>query len=64
MIPPGIHFIYMRFFFLIKKIYLFSVPRAPKIAFFHNFEPKEIVLRKWNKSNEDLFDYVSDDVEV
>uniref|UniRef100_A0A914MWC1 Protein AAR2 homolog n=1 Tax=Meloidogyne incognita TaxID=6306 RepID=A0A914MWC1_MELIC len=52
MIPPGIHFVYM------------SVPGAPKIAFFHNFVLKEIVLRKWDKKNEDLFNCVSDDVEL
>uniref|UniRef100_A0A1I8BST8 Protein AAR2 homolog n=1 Tax=Meloidogyne hapla TaxID=6305 RepID=A0A1I8BST8_MELHA len=52
MIPPGIHFISM------------SVPGAPKIAFFHNFTLKEIVLRKWDKKNEDLINCVSDDVEL
>ncbi|KAL3076249.1 hypothetical protein niasHS_013520 [Heterodera schachtii] len=53
MIPPGIHFIY------------FSVPGAPRIAFFHNFRQKEVILRRWDKKKEDLVtDEKSDEVEL
>uniref|UniRef100_A0A914H0E4 Protein AAR2 homolog n=1 Tax=Globodera rostochiensis TaxID=31243 RepID=A0A914H0E4_GLORO len=53
MIPPGVHFVY------------FSVPGAPRIAFFHCFQEKEVVLRRWDKQSEDLVpDYKSDEVEL
>lgn len=42
MIPPGVHFIF------------FSVKTAPRIGFFHYFKEKEVLLRKWEPSNEDM----------
>lgn len=48
MIPPGVHFIF------------FSVKTAPRIGFFHYFKEKEILVRKWDRSREDmLVDIVS-----
>jgi hypothetical protein len=41
-----------------------SVPGAPRIAFYHNFKAKEVILRKWNKEREDLDDYTSNELEV
>lgn len=52
MIPPGIHFFYV------------NVPGAPRIAFFHDFKPKEIVLRKWDKEKEDFTEYTSNEMEL
>uniref|UniRef100_A0A915E0H9 Protein AAR2 homolog n=1 Tax=Ditylenchus dipsaci TaxID=166011 RepID=A0A915E0H9_9BILA len=42
MIPPGIHFVYL------------SVKDAPRIGFFHYFQPQEILVRKWDKNAEDF----------
>jgi len=42
MIPPGVHFIYM------------SVKQAPRIGFFHNFGPKEVLVRRWDGKAEDV----------
>ncbi|VDK47737.1 unnamed protein product [Anisakis simplex] len=42
MIPPGVHFVY------------FSVKTAPRIGFFHCFKEQEIVVRKWDLTQEDL----------
>lgn len=52
MIPPGIHFIYL------------SVKKAPRIGFFYNFQPKEIVAKKWDKLNEDFSEYEFCKIEV
>ncbi|KRZ11403.1 Protein AAR2 -like protein [Trichinella zimbabwensis] len=49
MIPPGVHFIYVS---SLGK----HGDRAPRIGFFHNFAPKEILVKKWDKENEDLAD--------
>lgn len=46
------------------RINEFSVKGAPRIAFFYNFKPKEIILRKWERQKEDLADYVSNEIEV
>ncbi|KRX14328.1 Protein AAR2 -like protein [Trichinella nelsoni] len=54
MIPPGVHFIYVS---SLGK----HGDRAPRIGFFHNFAPKEVLVKKWDKENEDLAD--EDDVE-
>ncbi|KRY56555.1 Protein AAR2 -like protein [Trichinella britovi] len=54
MIPPGVHFIYVS---SLGK----HGDRAPRIGFFHNFAPKEVLVKKWDKENEDLVD--EDDVE-
>ncbi|GMT14800.1 hypothetical protein PFISCL1PPCAC_6097, partial [Pristionchus fissidentatus] len=42
MIPPGVHFVYV------------SVKGMPRIGFFHHFESKEVLVKKWNKTTEDL----------
>ncbi|KAF8362731.1 hypothetical protein PRIPAC_89654 [Pristionchus pacificus] len=42
MIPPGVHFVYV------------SVKGMPRIGFFHNFQPKEVLVKKWSKETEDL----------
>ncbi|GMR36623.1 hypothetical protein PMAYCL1PPCAC_06818, partial [Pristionchus mayeri] len=42
MIPPGPHFIYV------------SVKGMPRIGFFHNFNSKEVLVKKWSKETEDL----------
>ncbi|MFH4980987.1 hypothetical protein AB6A40_007696 [Gnathostoma spinigerum] len=42
MIPPGVHFIY------------FSVKNAPRIGFFHDFKEREVLIRKWDHSREDM----------
>lgn len=52
MIPPGVHFIYA------------SVKEAPRIGFFHNFQPGEILIRKWDKKDETFSDYKANDEEV
>lgn len=52
MIPPGIHFVY------------FSVKDAPRIGFFYNFQPQEIIMRKWDKGNEDISNYKENSEEV
>lgn len=52
MIPPGIHFIYV------------SYKKAPRIGFFYSFKPGEILIRKWNKNEETITDYISNAEEV
>lgn len=52
MIPPGVHFIYL------------STYNAPRISFFHNFKPGEILLRKWNREDEDLDENIPEDSEI
>ncbi|XP_054718335.1 protein AAR2 homolog [Uloborus diversus] len=47
MIPPGLHFIY---YSAVSK----DGCTAPRTGFFHFFSPKEIVIKKWDASNEDL----------
>ncbi|XP_046572116.1 protein AAR2 homolog [Haliotis rubra] len=47
MIPPGIHFVY---FSACNK----EGQTAPRSGFFHNFQPREIVVRKWDKLTEDM----------
>ena len=44
-------------------IYL-STYNAPRISFFHNFKPGEILLRKWNREDEDLDENIPEDSEV
>jgi len=56
MIPPGVHFIYWS-----------SVSKegqvAPRSGFFHEFHPKEVMVKRYNPSNES-FDDVHDQEEV
>lgn len=52
MIPPGIHFVYL------------SVKDAPRMGFFYNFQPHEIVAKKWDKVNEDFSEYEFSEIEV
>ncbi|VDN02662.1 unnamed protein product [Thelazia callipaeda] len=42
MVPPGVHFVF------------FSVKTAPRIGFFHDFKEKEVLVRKWDSSREDM----------
>lgn len=42
MIPPGVHFVYV------------GVKGAPRIGFFHNFQTKEILLKKWDPTSENF----------
>ncbi|XP_067678735.1 protein AAR2 homolog [Haliotis asinina] len=58
MIPPGIHFVY---FSACNK----EGQTAPRSGFFHNFQPREIVVRKWDKLTEDMTSegVTADDIE-
>ncbi|XP_041373332.1 protein AAR2 homolog [Gigantopelta aegis] len=47
MIPAGVHFIYYSACNSTGQV-------APRTGFFYNFQPHEIVVRKWNKYNEDI----------
>uniref|UniRef100_A0A914V7U3 Protein AAR2 homolog n=1 Tax=Plectus sambesii TaxID=2011161 RepID=A0A914V7U3_9BILA len=52
MIPPGVHFIY------------YSCGRAPRIGFFHDFKPQEVLVKKWDKQTEDLSMETVDEEEI
>ncbi|GIY75336.1 protein AAR2 homolog [Caerostris extrusa] len=47
MIPPGLHYIY---YSAVSK----DGCVAPRTGFFYFFSPQEIVMKKWDSSNEDL----------
>ncbi|CAB3404407.1 unnamed protein product [Caenorhabditis bovis] len=52
MIPPGVHFVYC------------SIQSAPRIGFFHTFKSGEILVKKWNKKNEDFEDQLMTDENI
>lgn len=47
MIPPGIHFI---FYSSIST----TEDKAPRVGFFYNFKKGEVVVRKWDRVNEQI----------
>ncbi|KAK2170133.1 hypothetical protein LSH36_4g11051 [Paralvinella palmiformis] len=47
MIPPGIHFVYYSSVSNTHDV-------APRTGFFYNFQPSEMIIRKWDKYNEDM----------
>ncbi|KAK3107844.1 hypothetical protein FSP39_023327 [Pinctada imbricata] len=49
MIPPGLHFVY---YSACSK----EGDTGPRKGFFHNFEKKEIIVKRWNKLEEDIED--------
>ncbi|KFD56237.1 hypothetical protein M514_03015 [Trichuris suis] len=49
MIPPGCHFIFV-------SCSGGQGGQAPRIGFFHYFQPKELVVKNWNEESEDLVD--------
>lgn len=53
MIPPGIHFVYY------SPVNLSHKCVAPRTGFFYNFCRGEIVVRRWDKENEEIVDTVS-----
>ncbi|VDP15455.1 unnamed protein product [Soboliphyme baturini] len=55
MIPPGLHLIYVSA--ASKEGHL-----APRVAFFHNFREKEVLVKKWDSKNEELI--AEDDLEI
>jgi len=56
MIPPGIHFIYWS---SVSK----EGQAAPRTGFFHEFHPKEVMIKKYNHANEN-FDDVLEQEEI
>lgn len=56
MIPPGIHFIY---YSSVSK----DESTAPRKGFFHYFKKKEILIKKWDNSDEGTYTYVFLDFE-
>ena len=56
MIPPGVHFIYWS---AVSK----EGQVAPRSGFFHDFRPKEILVKRYNEANEN-FDDIIDPEEI
>ncbi|XP_072048360.1 protein AAR2 homolog [Amphiura filiformis] len=48
MIPPGVHFVYF------SAVNIRDNQTAPRTGFFHNFKRKEILVKRWNKKDEDI----------
>ncbi|KAL4228697.1 a1-alpha2 repression [Mactra antiquata] len=48
MIPPGIHFVYY-------SAQSSNHTSGMRTGFFHNFKQKEMLVKKWDKYNEDIF---------
>mgnify|MGYP001793916897 CR=1 FL=1 len=49
MIPPGFHFM---FYSAVSK----TGETAPRTGFFHFFERREIIVKKWDSDTEDMVD--------
>jgi len=58
MIPPGVHFVFY------SAVAEGSNSTAPRTGFFHIFNSREILIKKWNNSNEELVDYLPTDEEL
>lgn len=57
MIPPGFHFIH---YSSVSK----EGETGPRNGFFHYFAPKEILVKKWDRSAEDLVDFSASEEET
>jgi len=51
MIPPGLHFIYYSSVGKLNDV-------SPRTGFFHIFQKKEVLIKKWDNLNEDFVDVV------
>ncbi|KAI5698527.1 hypothetical protein M8J76_012408 [Diaphorina citri] len=57
MIPPGYHYVYYNAVNSHGDV-------APRIGFFHKFQPQEVVVKIWNSDKEELEDKVVTDEEL
>ena len=58
MIPPGIHFVFY------SAVSTYDGTPAPRTGFFHNFVAHEIVVKRWNKVNEEFENEIKSDEEI
>ncbi|EEZ98158.1 protein AAR2 homolog [Tribolium castaneum] len=58
MIPPGVHFIFY------NSVSATTDDVAPRVGFFHNFKPGEVLVKKWSKVNEQISDEQVNESEI
>lgn len=58
MIPAGIHFVHY------SAVNVTQGDQAPRTSFFHCFSPREVVIKRWDRSLEDIKEEIISDEEM